>query len=551
MVIRPTPPATRLRRACHTVRQTRVRRLLGQRALLLLLVGITATCVGCTSLRQWWRNGCKVGPNYARPPAPVAPSWVDSNDPRIIAERAADCSWWTVFNDATLNGFIDQARAQNLDLRAAGTRILEARAQRGIAVGNLFPQQQTALGTYAHGQITKNLGIPLPGTVSLYATGFNASWELDFWGRYRRTIEGATAEVDAAIEGYGETLVMLLSEVASNYVQMRTFEQRLAYARRNVEIQKGSTKLAEERFKNGAATELDTRQARSNLAQTEALIPPLVAGRRQAANQLCILMGMPVVDLASSLEPAPIPVAPSEVAVGIPADLLRRRPDVRRAEREVAAQSAQIGIAESDLYPRLALNGFVGYAANNFRDLFRTDSFTAFIIPNLQWNVLNYGRIANNIATQDIRLEREALEYQQAVLKAGREVEDALVGFLQSQQQTANLAQSVAEANRAVELVLLQYEGGVTDFNRVFNAQSTLVVLQDQLAQTTGDIALRLIDVYRSLGGGWRYFVGGQMPPPAAAAPAEQVPAGAPAPIPPAAPAVGPALDDKRGSPKK
>ena len=194
---------------------------------------------------------------------------------------------------------------------------------------------------------------------------------------------------------------------------------------------------------------------------------------------------------------SPIPRAPAEVAIGIPADLVRRRPDVRRAEREVAAQNAQIGVAEADLYPRLALNGFLGYAANSFHDLFETNSFTAFVLPSLQWNVLNYGRIANNIITQDVRLQREALEYQQTVLTAGREVEDGLVGFLQSQQQAESLRQSVFEAGRAVELVLLQYQGGVTDFNRVFNAQSTLVVQQDQLAQTQGDIALRLIDVYR------------------------------------------------------
>ena len=207
-------------------------------------------------------------------------------------------------------------------------------------MGNLFPQQQTANGNYFHGQITRNLGLPIfPSEISLWATGFNASWELDFWGRYRRTIEGTTAQVDAAIEGYGEALVMMLGQVATSYTQLRTFEQRLAFARRNVEIQRGSTQLAEQRFNNGAATELDVRQARSNLAQTESLIPALVAGRRQAANQICILMGMPVVDLAASLEPAPIPKAPPEVAIGIPADLLRRRPDVRRAEREVAAQA--------------------------------------------------------------------------------------------------------------------------------------------------------------------------------------------------------------------
>ncbi|HEY2840838.1 MAG TPA: efflux transporter outer membrane subunit, partial [Pirellulales bacterium] len=321
-----------------------------------LIFSVALITCGCTSLRQWWRNGLKVGPNYATPPAPAAPSWIDSADPRVICDPAADCSWWTVFNDATLNGLVEEARRQNLDLRVAGTRILEARAQRGIAVGNLFPQSQTAGAAYAHGQLTKNLNIPFPRSFSVWGTGFNASWELDLWGRYRRTIESANADVDASIEGYGETLVLLLSEVASSYVQMRTFEQRLAFARQNLEIQRGSTELAQQRFQNGAASELDLRQARTNLAQTEALIPPLITGRRQAANQLCVLMGMPVVDLAEGLPKGPIPRAPAEVALGIPADLLRRRPDVRRAEREVAAQSAQIGIAEADLYPRLALN---------------------------------------------------------------------------------------------------------------------------------------------------------------------------------------------------
>ncbi|HEY1603898.1 MAG TPA: TolC family protein [Pirellulales bacterium] len=526
------PTARRPSRLVQTRTPPRRTRRARRRApgLSLLLLCLCVAC-GCTSLRQWCRNGWKVGPNYVRPAAPVAPTWVDSANPRVISEPAADCAWWTVFNDPVLNGLVDAARAQNLDLRAAGTRILEARAQRGIAVGNLFPQKQTALGSYTHGQISKNLQLPFPQNFSFYTSGFNASWELDVWGRYRRIIEGSTADVDAAIEGYGETLVMMLSDVATAYVQMRTFEQRLAYARRNVDIQRGSTQLAEQRFTNGAATELDVRQARSNLAQTEALIPSLVAGRRQAANQLCILMGMPVTDLAEGLTPAPIPRAPAEVAIGIPADLLRRRPDVRRAEREVAAQSAQIGVAQADLYPRLALNGFLGYAADNFRDMFRADSFTSFIIPSLQWNVLNYGRIVNNITTQDARLQREALEYQQAALRAGREVEDALIGFLQAQLAAVSYGQSVVEAQRAVELVLLQFEGGVTDFNRVFNAQTTLVQQQDQLAQAQGDIALRLIDVYRSLGGGWRYFMGGEMPqvqgqdPTQPAAPAEIVPA--------------------------
>ncbi len=287
---------------------------------------------------------------------------------------------------------------------------------------------------------------------------------------------------------------------------------------------RGSAKLAEDRFAGGKATELDMRQARSNLAQTQALIPPLITGRQQAANRLCILLGMPVSDLGDRLPAGPIPRAPVGVAVGVPADLLRRRPDIRAAERQVASQSAQIGIAEADLYPRLAVNGFLGYAANDLGDLFNSKSFLAFVIPSLQWNVLNYGRIANNIRAQDARLETVALQYQQTVLTAGREVEDGLIAFLQAQQQSAFLDESVREAARSVELVTLQFEGGVTDFNRVFNAQSTLVTQQDQLAVARGNIALQLIAVYRALGGGWPHFLAGGGLPGGPTAPPELLP---------------------------
>jgi outer membrane protein TolC len=220
--------------------------------------------------------------------------------------------------------------------------------------------------------------------------------------------------------------------------------------------------------------------------------------------------------------------------VGIPADLLRRRPDIRRSAREVAAQSARIGVAEADLYPRLAVNGFIGYAASDLSDVFNQKSFLGFVIPTLQWNVLNYGRVTNNVRIQDARLQAAEFQYQQTVLNAGREVEDALVGFLQAQQQAARLAESVAEAERFVELVVLQFEEGVTDFNRVFNAQSTLVTLQDQLASARGNIALNMIQAYKALGGGWQCFVcGNGIPDPRVvearrAAAAEEVPAATP-----------------------
>lgn len=479
-----------------------------RRAVGIALLLILCLSTGC-GLRQWARNGFKLGPNYVEPPAPVAPSYIDSANEKLSMAPACDCGWWAVFNDPTLNMLVESAYRQNLDLQIAGARILEARAQRNIAVGNLFPQSQSAMAAYAHGQITENLNVPFPSSINVWATGFNASWELDFWGRYRRSVESANATWHASVEDYGDTLVMLFSEVATAYVQLRTFEERLEFARRNVEIQRGSTKLAEDRFNEGVATELDVRQARTNLTQTESAIPPLEAGRRQAANRLCILMGMPVTDLASEFGPAPIPKAPPQLAVGVPADLLRRRPDIRRAERQVAAQSAQIGVAQADLYPRLSIGGFLGYAADDIQRLFESRSFTAFILPTVQWNVLNYGRIANNIVVQDARLQQNALRYQQAVLTAGREVEDALIGFLQAQLQAARLEQSVKEADRSVELVLIQFEGGVVDFNRVFNVQSVLVSQQDQLAVTRGDIALNLIRAYKGLGGSWQHFAAG------------------------------------------
>lgn len=362
---------------------------------------------------------------------------------------------------------------------------------------------------YAHAQISQNLGLPLPNTLNIWADGFNASWELDFWGRYRRAIESADANLDASTEAYGEALVMVLSEVAANYVQLRTFEQRLKFAQENVELQRKSLEIAESRFKEGTATELDVRQASANLAQTESSIPPLEAGHRLANNRLCILLGMPPSDLARQLAPAPIPNAPPEVAVGIPADLLCRRPDIRRAERAVAAQSAQIGIAEADLYPRLGVNGFIGYAAEDVNGLFDARNLTGWIIPSLQWNILNYGRITNNVCAQDARLQAVTLQYQQTALTAGREVEDALVQFLQSQRQARHLEQTVADAQRSVTLVTKQFEGGITDFNRVYTTQTQLVTQQDHLAATQGNIAQYLIQVYRSIGGGWECFTEG------------------------------------------
>jgi NodT family efflux transporter outer membrane factor (OMF) lipoprotein len=492
----------------------------GNRSSTWLLLAVALTVVsGCCYVpggrcRDWWCNGFKVGPNYSRPAAPVASQWIDYANPRLKGDEEQLTAWWTVFNDATLNRLMQAAYQQNLTLRVAGARILEARAQLGIARGTLFPQSQAAFADYARVKLSDQVANPTPASwFSNWDAGFGASWELDFWGRYRRAIESADAELDASVEDYDDVLVVLLSDMAANYVQYRTFEQRLVYAKANVDIQRRSVQLAKDKFEGGATTERDQRQAEQVLAQTEALIPALEIGKRQAANRLCVLLGMPPTDLEAILgQGAGVPATPSDVVVGVPADLIRRRPDVRRAERQVAAQSARIGVAVSDLYPHISIVGTIGVEAEQFGNLFHTPgSMIGSIGPGIRWDILNYGRLVNNVRVQDARFQALAYAYQDRVLGAGREVEDAMVAFLRSQEQAQHLGDSVTAASRTVEITREQYTQGEVDFTPVFLFESILTEQQDQLAVSQGDIALGLIAVYRALGGGWQIRLDGEV----------------------------------------
>jgi NodT family efflux transporter outer membrane factor (OMF) lipoprotein len=451
-----------------------------------------------------------VGPNYGRPAAPVAADWIDYADPRVMSEEQQLGQWWTVFNDPILNSLIQTAYQQNLTLRVAGARILEARAQRGIAAGNLFPQSQSAFADYARVKLSQNAANPpIEAWFSNWDAGLTASWELDFWGRFRRAIEAADAELDASVENYDDVLVVLLSDVAASYVQYRTFQQRLEYARANVVTQRRAVQLSTDKFEGGLTTERDKHQAIQLLEQTEALIPFLEIGKRQAANRLCVLLGMPPRDLDAMLGPGEgVPQVPAGVIVGVPADLVRRRPDVRRAERLVAAQSARIGIAVSDLYPHISILGTIGVEAEQFGDLFRTGSMIGSVGPGVRWDILNYGRLVNGVRVQDARFQALAYAYQDQVLTAGREVEDALVAFLQTQEQTQHLGASVTAANRTLEITNEQYIQGAIDFTPLFIFESVLTTQQDQYAASQGDAALALIAIYRALGGGWQIRLG-------------------------------------------
>jgi NodT family efflux transporter outer membrane factor (OMF) lipoprotein len=477
-----------------------------------VLCAIALLVAGCVPFEQWLHNGFKVGPNYEAPQAPVSAAWIDACDMRIVSQTPQGDDWWTVFHDPNIAALIETAHRENLDLKTAGTRVLQAQAQRNIAVGNLFPQTQNATGNYLHAQIGENLNVfgnpmaALPNSLNVWATGWNASWELDFWGKYRRQVESSNADLGASVEAYRAALVTLLADVATNYVQMRTFQQRLVYARRNVEIERGSLRLAEARLADGKATALDVKQARSSLAQTEASIPPLMIGLRQANDQLCVLLGQSARDLVPALGEAPIPDVPPTVVAGIPADLILRRPDVRKAYTQAASQSAKIGVAVADFLPQFGVTGFIGFTADQLATLFEGKSFTALVLPNFSWKILNYGRVLNNVRLQEAKFQETVLQFQQSLLTAGKEVEDALVAFLQYQLQVKSLEESVKEAEDSVELVLAQYKAGLVDFNRVFTLQSQLVTQQDQLAIARGGIALSLVSVYRALGGGWLTF---------------------------------------------
>jgi NodT family efflux transporter outer membrane factor (OMF) lipoprotein len=349
---------------------------------------------------------------------------------------------------------------------------------------------------------------PIPGLFSRHFDSWslsgNLSWELDIWGRFRRAVESADANLDASIEEYDAILVSLIAEVVTAYIDIRTFEQRLEYARQNVRIQEGSLGLAQARAEEGQTDEVSVHLSKSTLEATRATIPSLEVGLRQANNRLCTLLGIPTTDLVQSLgQGAGIPAAPAEAAVGIPAELLRRRPDVRAAERQVAAQSAQIGVALAELYPSIAITGEISVQAEEFSDLFQSLSTGGAIGPSFRWNVLNYGRIINNVRVQDARFQELIAGYQNTVLAANQEVEDALVSFLRTQSQIKSLASSVQETQLALDLELIKFKEGATDFTGVFVLQGELVRRQDQLASAQGEVVASLIGVYKALGGGW------------------------------------------------
>jgi len=445
-------------------------------------------------------TGCAmVGPDFETPEAPVADAYLQREDDAISEEPADTEAWWEVFEDPILNHLVRMAYDQNLSLRIAGLRVLEARAQLGIAAGRLYPQQQEINAEYAWATREG------PGAFSSYSAGFDVAWELDFWGKFRRGIQSADANLLARIASYNDVLVTLTAEVARSYILIRALEERIRVARKNVELQERSLQMVEARFKFGAVTELDVQQAKTLLYSTQALVPQLQLSLNQTRHALAILLGLPPEDIAPLLgDPGSLPNIPTQVAVGMPAELLRRRPDIRQAELLAASQGARIGIARAEMLPSFSLFGNLGWSGTDAANASLTDpSFGRAAGPAFSWPIFNYGRLRNQVRVEDARFEQALIGYQNTVLNAAREVEDAMTGFFRSRQEADNLEKSVEAAKRSTEISMLQYKEGLADYNRVLDSNRSLAAQWDRYLQTQGNVAINLIALYKALGGGW------------------------------------------------
>jgi multidrug efflux system outer membrane protein len=455
--------------------------------------------------------GCAaVGPDYVEPDIAVPDRWHEriaeqvSQGPEAPLEK-----WWTTFNDPVLDDLIARASTANLDLKTAASRIREARAQLVMAGSTRFPvvdaSGKASQTLQSDDGVLKSLA-PTGGfdPQDTYSLGVDASWELDIFGRIRRIIESAEAQYQATVEAERDVRVTLFAEVALTYTDLRAAQNRIVYSRRNVASQREVLALAKERFETGLSSKLDMVQARANLGSSLAMIPDLVTSRNQALNRLAVLLGTEAGTLKAEFEVTqPVPKPGDRIAVGVPADLLRQRPDIRGAERLLAAQTALIGVATADLYPDFSLTGFVGLESRSLNDLFDTHSKMWGLSIPVNWSLFNGGRVRANILVQEERAEQALLAYRQTILKALAEVVSAMEAFNQEQIRYEALQGAVDATDEAVELVLVRYNTGLTDFNNVMMMQRDLLELQDQWVSSKARLVIDLIVLYKAMGGGW------------------------------------------------
>jgi multidrug efflux system outer membrane protein len=458
----------------------------------LLMATLVTTFTGCAA----------VGPDYKRPDVPVYEDWHTRLDGKANPESLAE--WWTTFNDTKLTHLIERAVKGNLDLKKAWAQVRAARARRGIAESGLLPSLNgsgSATWTRTTGNGVGNATISTDS--KLYAANFDASWELDLFGGVRRSVEAAQGDLQASEESLRDVLVSLLSELALNYFDVRTYQDRLQVAADNLQSQSETHELTQWRYQAGLTDELAVQQARHNLENTRSQIPVLRTGLDAAMNRIAVLLGEQPGAVHDELDrPEPIPVPPLQVAVGVPADLLRRRPDVRQAEEELAAQTARIGVATADLYPKFTLSGSIGLETLSLKNLSSgTVAFSGG--PSITWAIFKGGAIRQNIKLQSALQEEALVHYESIILGALEEVENALRAYIETQERRKSLSDATRAAQIAAELAQQKYQAGLTDFTSVLDAQRSLLSLQEQLTISNGNVSGNLVRVYKALGGGW------------------------------------------------
>jgi NodT family efflux transporter outer membrane factor (OMF) lipoprotein len=464
-------------------------------------------------------SGCMVGPNFQKPRPELPPTWAGPT-PAVQVEYVELSTWWTSFNDPVLTGLVRKAFENNLDLRLAQARIRQARAIRGIAASGLGPALDVpgsaSRSRSPGGELRSARGLPGEETAAKgplgnqFQIGFDAAWELDLFGGVRREVEAAVADLESAVEGYRNVLVTLAAEVARNYVELRSFQQRAIIAAQNLQAQKHTADLTRQRFEGGFVSGLDVANADAQVATTASQIPLLEASVQQTIYRISVLLGLEPAALLPELSPpAGIPFSIPAVPMGVPSDLLRRRPDIRQAEANIHGATARIGVATADLFPRFNILGSAGYQAAQFGSWF--DSISRFwsFGPSVRWRLFDSGGIRSNIEQQRALEEQALIGYRQTILAALEEVENALMASAKEEEHRNALVQAVAANRKAVALATRIYTEGQTDFLNVLQAQRALYVTEDALIQSNSTVSVNLIALYKALGGGWDPVSGG------------------------------------------
>lgn len=472
---------------------------------------IKTICVSTLSLLLL--NACTVGPDYQKPETKVAEQWNTDNG-GVKTSKIQDEAWWKSFNDPVLNHLIEIGYKNNLTLQSTGAKVLQAKAQLAQSVGELYPQQQGASGNYTRERVGGGgniYGANTPSDFNLASTSVSSTWELDFWGKYRRAIRANDASFLASIAAYDDALVSLTAEIGSTYMTIRMYQMQIAVTEKNIQLQKENFKMTQTRYDAGKASLSDVEEARTTLNQTEASLPPLKIDLQQQKDALAVLLGTTPDKIDGLLEKnkARIPVAPSSVAVGIPKDALRQRPDVHQAELEAIAQGEGIGAIKAQLYPAFSLAGSFGYSASNIggsspSDIFQWSNHTYSIGPSLSIPLFNYGQITNQVRAQDAAFQAAIFNYQNVVLTAQKEVQDGIVSYVESQKALKSMTAANKAAIETTRLSIARYEAGEIDYSTVIDAEKNQLEVEMSLINAQNSVPQGLISLYRALGGGWQ-----------------------------------------------